>query len=69
MIDSTFGVNIAPATPWIKRATTSCKGVAAAPHAREATVNSASPAENRRRRPKRSPSRPAVITKTAEVSA
>ncbi len=32
-------------------------------------MNSARPIENMRRRPNRSPSRPAVITKIAEVSA
>ena len=69
MIDRTFGVSSAAAIPWTSRATTSSVGVDAAPQAAEAIVNSASPAENTRRRPNRSPRRPAVIRNTAEVSA
>src|SRR5580700_797865 len=69
MIESTFGISIAPATPWTSRAITSRLALEDAPHAAEASVNSASPAEKMRRRPRRSPSLAPQIRKTAEVSA
>ncbi len=50
---------IAPPMPWTKRAPTSTAWLLASPQAAEASVNSASPARNTRRRPMRSPSRPA----------
>jgi hypothetical protein len=69
MIDSTFGISIAAPMPWTRRAMTSSVAVPATPQAAEASVNTASPIENVRRRPIASPSRAAGIRNTAEVSA
>ena len=50
---------IAPPMPCTNRAATSISWLCARPHSSEATVNTPSPARNTRRRPIRSPSRPA----------
>ena len=54
----TAEVRAAP-TPCTNRATTRTTGAVASPHTSEATTNRARPAWNTRRRPTRSPSRPA----------
>ena len=43
MIASTWGMIIAPATPWASRARMSVAGLGASPQAAELAVNSASP--------------------------
>jgi hypothetical protein len=69
MIDSTLGITSAAPTPCTSRANTSVSGFAATPQPADANVNSASPSENTRRRPSRSPDRAAAIRNTAEVNA
>jgi hypothetical protein len=51
------------------RATTRTHSVGAAAHARDARVNSATPARNTGRWPTRSPSRPSTTSSAARVSA
>ena len=68
MIASTLGISSAAPIPCTRRASTSISGLPATPQAAEASVNRASPSANVRRRPIRSPSRPAMIRNTAEVS-
>ncbi len=46
MIDSVPGISSAPPTPWSARATISCCGVLASPHANEENVNTARPPRN-----------------------
>jgi hypothetical protein len=67
MIASTCGLSMAAATPWTRREATSVVGVAASPQAAEASVKSARPSENIRRRPNWSPSRPAVMSRVPNV--
>jgi hypothetical protein len=59
---------IAPPTPWIARAALRKAMSPASAHSTDATVNSARPAVNRRRRPKRSARAPAVSTVEARAS-
>lgn len=65
MIDSTFGLIRAAPTPWSTRAATSEGALQATEQATDASVNTARPSMNMRRRPNLSPSRPAVIRNTA----
>ena len=57
----------APARPWMKRATMSTPWESARPHAAEATVKPVTPMRKIRRRPTRSPSRPARSRKLPKV--
>jgi hypothetical protein len=68
MMARMFGMRSAPATPWASREATRTPGLGATPHIAELAVKSASPSENVRRRPIRSPSRAPETRKTAEVS-
>ena len=63
---SASGMTNAAPTPWTARATISAVASGASAQAAEARANSARPAANRRRRPKRSPSADAVISSTAK---
>ena len=65
---STWGATTAAVTPCAIRATTSWDGVWASPESRLATPKPATPTRNSRRRPNRSPSRPAVISVAANAS-
>src|SRR4051794_14690270 len=67
MIESTLVDSSAAAAPWKARATISISGVVESPQAADATVKRMRPAENIRRRPSWSPSRPAVISGVAKV--
>ncbi len=67
MMANTFGLIRAAAIPCASRATTKTVGSGASPQAAEAATKRASPAANVRRRPIKSPSRPAPIRKTAKV--
>ena len=66
--DSRLVISSAPPTPWSSRPAIRISLVPAAPQAIELIVNSAIPSANVRRRPIRSPTRPAVIRNTAVVS-
>jgi hypothetical protein len=59
---------IAPMTPWKIREPISMAGLWARPQSAEATVKPAMPSMNMRLRPKMSPSRPPVISVTANAS-
>jgi hypothetical protein len=67
--DSAAGTAIAAPSPWRARAPSSIAGALARPQASEATVNSASPMANSRRRPYRSAARPASNNKPPKHSA
>lgn len=54
--------------PCATRAATSCHRVSAMPQASDASVNTAMPSNNRRRRPATSPSRPAPTTQDVIAS-
>ena len=58
----------APPIPCTKRAAISRPGLSARPQATEASVNSATPERNTRRRPRRSPRRPATSMKLPNVT-
>jgi hypothetical protein len=58
----------APPTPWIARAPRRTAGEPAIAHMRDAAVNSAVPARNTRRRPRRSEARPPSRSNPAKVS-
>ena len=62
------GAMIAAPRPWTARAAISVPVLGASAAAADAAVNSASPATNMRRRPKRSPSAAPVRRKTAKAS-
>src|SRR5262249_38975185 len=62
------GISAAAPSPWSARKAISHPGPGARPHAAEAAVNSATPMMNMTRWPIRSPSRPAVTSKTASTS-
>ena len=64
-----IGISMAASRPWTARKPISQPGPGAKPHATEAAVNTVIPAANMVRGPSRSPSRPAVITRTASTSA
>ena len=66
---SVCGISMAAPRPWTARKPISQPAPGANPQAAEAAVNSAIPATNMVRGPIRSPSRPAVITRTASTSA
>ena len=68
MSDRVCGVSSAPPTPCATRAPISQPGEPARPHAAEASVNTSIPARNSRFGPNRSPSRPAVMSRTAYTS-
>ena len=57
----------APPSPWTKRATISSPCESASPHAADASVNTVTPTRKIRRRPIRSPSRPASSRKLPKV--
>ena len=63
------GISMAAPSPWTARKAMSQPAPGAKPHAADATVNTAIPATNMVRGPSRSPSRPAVMTRTASTSA
>jgi hypothetical protein len=67
MMDRIWGIIVAAMAPWSTRAATSSSGLWAAAHATEATVKPATPIRNRRLRPRMSPSRPAVISTSANA--
>jgi len=67
-IDSDAGAMTAPPRPWTARAAISTPWLSARPPASEATLNSASPATNTRRRPSRSAARPPRSRKPAKVT-
>jgi hypothetical protein len=58
MIESAAGEMIAAPKPWIARAAISTGSDHASPHRNEATVKTATPTMNMRRRPSMSPDRP-----------
>ena len=62
------GISAAAPRPWTRRAAISWPGVWATPQARLATVNSATPTMKTLRWPRRSPSRPKVISSRARTS-
>ena len=66
---SVCGISMAAPRPWTARKPISQPTPGANPQAAEAAVNTAIPATNMVRGPIRSPSRPAVITRTASTSA
>ena len=57
----------APPSPWMKRATMSTPWESASPHAAEASVKPVTPKRKIRRRPMRSPRRPARSRKLPKV--
>ena len=65
---SASGMIMAAPAPWTVRAAISQPTPGATAQPAEATVNSASPTANTRRRPNRSPMADAVISSTAKVS-
>ncbi len=69
MIVSVCGMSIAAPSPCTARKPISQPGLGASPHAAEATVNTPTPLMNMIRGPIRSPSLPAVMTKTARTRA
>src|SRR5262249_2097738 len=62
------GISTAAPSPWTARKAISHPGPGARPQAAEAAGNSATPMMNMTRWPIRSPSRPAVISRTARTS-
>ena len=62
------GASSAAPTPWSTRAATSHPAEGAKPHRADATANQATPMENTRARPNRSPNEPASSRKAARVS-
>jgi len=68
MIASEFGTSRAPPMPCTVLAKMSCSGLAASPDHTEARAKSTSPAENTRRRPRRSPRLPPTRTSEAKRS-
>ena len=68
MMASAAGVSMAAPTPCPARAAISAPATGASPLAREAAVNSASPARNIRRRPNRSAARPPASVSIPVVS-
>src|SRR5260370_1074900 len=65
MIESVWGVSSAPPTPWRMRAAISSPTFWERPQSAEARVKTKSPMANKVLCPKRSPSLPAVISRTA----
>ena len=59
------GMVAAAPAPWTNRAAMSTPALGANPHTAEASVKTATPATNRFRRPRRSPSRAPVISSIA----
>ena len=68
MIDSVAGIMNAAPTPWMARPATSHSSVGARPIAALETANTTTPNRNILRRPKMSPRRPPVTSRTANVS-
>src|SRR5690349_10744514 len=68
IIPKPCGMSSAPNAPWTTRAAIRVPGVGAAAHSADAVVKPTIPTMNTRRRPKRSPSRPPVISSTAKAS-
>ncbi len=69
MIASVCGISMAAPRPCTARKAISQPAPGASPQAAEASVNTAMPPMNMIRGPMMSPSRPAVITRTASTSA
>ncbi len=69
MIVRVCGMSMAAPSPWTARNAISQPGLGARPHAAEAAVNTAMPLLNMIRGPIRSPSLPAVMTRTARTRA
>ena len=69
MIDNVAGEMKAAPRPWNARAVMSIAAEPASPQVSEATVNSARPTMNIRRRPRRSPARPPRSKKPPKVIA
>jgi hypothetical protein len=67
MIAIVCGTNKAAPSPWTALAAMTSAAVCEMPQAAEARVNTAMPAMNSARFPRRSPSRPAVIMSTART--
>lgn len=67
MSASTWGTMIAAVRPWSARATTSNSVLGAAAHIADARTKPLTPRRNIRLRPKMSPSRPPVISRTAKL--
>ena len=68
IVDSTCGTISAAIAPCSTRAPINISGVTATPHSTDAMVNPPTPIRKIRRRPKTSPSRPPVISPTANGS-
>ena len=68
MIDSVPGIISAAPTPWTARLATSQPAVGASPIVAEAAAKITTPIRKTRRRPKMSPSRPPVTSRTANDS-
>jgi hypothetical protein len=69
MIARLPGTSNAPPIPWIVRAAISWATVEASAQPIDAAANSATPAENTRRRPNRSPAAPPTSSSAASISA
>lgn len=69
MMVSVCGISMAAPSPCTARNPISQPALGARPHAADAAVNTPMPRANMIRGPIRSPSRPAVITRTARTSA
>ena len=69
MIVRVCGMSMAAPRPWTARNAISHPGLGARPQAAEAAVNTAIPLVNMIRGPTRSPSLPAVMTRTASTRA
>ncbi len=69
MIVRVCGMSMAAPSPWTARNAISQPGLGARPQAAEAAVNTATPLVNMIRGPTRSPSLPAVMTRTASTRA
>ena len=68
MIERVAGIMNAAPTPWIARPATSAPWLGARPMAALERANTTTPKRNIRRRPKMSPRRPPVTSRTAKVS-
>ena len=68
MIESVAGIMNAAPMPWMARLATSQPWSGARPIAALESANTTTPKRNMRRRPKMSPSRPPVTSRTAKVS-
>ena len=68
MIDIATGLSIEPPTAWSTRNATSASTLGARLHSSDASVNTARPVTNTRRRPNRSPIEPENISRLASTT-